>query len=105
VIQGHPALVASGARRVIRQIAPEATMHVPEGGGVLVLVGPDQPAFDLNDLSKPGTVTAYWYIDAGAGEEFLSNPWVAGYLSNRIPVIAVFECRSDAEAVERRVKR
>jgi hypothetical protein len=52
--------------------------------------------------SKPG-LSATFYVDAGAVNEFMADPWVQAYYDNDVPIIVEFEDVADALELERRL--
>lgn len=78
--------------------------HPFGGRSYLVLTGDGAEPPPLEELLKPGGVTAMFTVEAGALSVFEADPLHRAYIENGVPIIVVFDDAADARELHRKIQ-
>ena len=78
--------------------------HPFAGRPYVILTGDRTEPPPLEEVMKPGAVTAVFTVKAGALSVFEAGPMPRTYLDNGVPVIVVFEDAADARELHRKIQ-
>ena len=78
--------------------------HPFGGRPYLILTGDNTEPPPLEEVMKPGAVTAVFTVESGALSVFEADPAPHAYLENGVPVVVVFDDEADARELHRRIQ-
>ncbi len=78
--------------------------HPFGGRPYVILTGDDTEPPPLEEMMKPGAVTAVFTVEAGALSTFEADPSPQAYLENGVPVVVVFDDEADAQELHRKIQ-